>query len=81
MRARLLTSYVSLLTAFACAADFPALYNSEPGNPSPMSPQEALKALKLPDGFIPRQISVAVQSRIPIASSSSETYDWAAVQN
>lgn len=38
-------------------------------------------SLKLPDGFIPRQISVAVQSRIPIASSSSETYDWAAVQN
>ncbi|MBK6657069.1 MAG: hypothetical protein IPG43_02455 [Proteobacteria bacterium] len=38
-------------------------------------------SLKLPDGFIPRQISVAVQSRIPIASSSSETYDWTAVQN
>lgn len=38
-------------------------------------------SLKLPDGFIPRQISVAVQSRIPIASSSSQTYDWAAVQN
>lgn len=37
--------------------------------------------LKLPDGFIPRQISVAAQSRIPTASSSSETYDWAAVQN
>ena len=33
------------------AADFPAPYNSEPGNPSPMSPQEALKALKLPEGF------------------------------
>jgi cell division protein FtsB len=38
-------------------------------------------SLKLPDGFIPRQISVAAQSRIPTASSSSETYDWAAVQN
>ncbi|MDZ4402908.1 PVC-type heme-binding CxxCH protein [Prosthecobacter sp.] len=37
--------------SLACAADFPALYNSEPGNPSPMSPQEALKALKLPEGF------------------------------
>ena len=48
---RLLTSYLSLLTAFACAADFPALYNSEPGDPSPMSPQDALKALKLPAGF------------------------------
>lgn len=37
--------------------------------------------LKLPEGFIPRQISVAVQSRIPQASASSQTYDWAAVQN
>jgi putative membrane-bound dehydrogenase-like protein len=35
----------------ALSADFPAPYNSEPGNPSPMSPQEALKALKLPEGF------------------------------
>jgi hypothetical protein len=42
----LLTTTVSL-----AAADFPAPYNSEPGNPSPMSPQEALKALKLPEGF------------------------------
>lgn len=33
------------------ATDFPAPYNSEPGNPSPMSPPEALKALKLPAGF------------------------------
>lgn len=47
----LLTSHLSLLTALACAADFPAPYNSEPGDPSPMSPQEALKALKLPEGF------------------------------
>ncbi|MFN0078412.1 MAG: PVC-type heme-binding CxxCH protein [Prosthecobacter sp.] len=39
------------IVSSALAADFPALYNSEPGNPSPMSPQEALKALKLPEGF------------------------------
>ncbi len=37
--------------------------------------------LRLPDGFIPRQISVAVQSRIPAQSSSFETYDWSTVQN
>ena len=37
--------------------------------------------LKLPDGFIPRQISVAVQSRIPVQSSSAASYDWAAVLN
>ncbi len=39
------------IVSSALAADFPALYNSEPGNPSPMSPQDALKALKLPEGF------------------------------
>jgi len=47
----ILTSYLVLLTVSTFGADFPALYNSEPGNPSPMSPQEALKALKLPAGF------------------------------
>jgi putative membrane-bound dehydrogenase-like protein len=43
--------FALLLTSSAFAADFPALYNSEPGNPSPMPPHEALKALKLPKGF------------------------------
>lgn len=42
---------LSILTAAAFSADFPEPYNSEPGNPSPMSPQDALKALKLPEGF------------------------------
>ncbi|MGE0857939.1 MAG: DUF6776 family protein [Gammaproteobacteria bacterium] len=37
--------------------------------------------LRLPEGFVPRQITVAVQGRMPAASSSSETYDWAAVLN
>ncbi|MEZ5385021.1 MAG: c-type cytochrome [Prosthecobacter sp.] len=40
-----------LLISSALSADFPEPYNSEPGNPSPMSPQDALKALKLPEGF------------------------------
>ena len=44
-------TYALLLTTSALAADFPALYNSDPGNPSPTPPQDALKALKLPDGF------------------------------
>ena len=39
------------LATSAHAAEFPAPYNSEPGNPSPISPQDALKALKLPEGF------------------------------
>jgi putative membrane-bound dehydrogenase-like protein len=43
--------FALLFTSFVCAADFPALYNSEPGNPMPMGAQDALKALKLPEGF------------------------------
>ncbi len=39
------------LLATTALAEFPAPYNSEPGNPAPMPPQEALKALKLPEGF------------------------------
>ncbi len=45
----ILISFFIICNAFA--ADFPVPYNSEPGNPSPMPPQEALKALKLPAGF------------------------------
>src|SRR5688572_26295029 len=33
------------------AADFPAPYNSERGDPIPSTPAEALAALKLPEGF------------------------------
>lgn len=32
-------------------ADFPQVYNSDPGDPQPPSPQEALAKLKLPSGF------------------------------
>jgi putative membrane-bound dehydrogenase-like protein len=46
-----LTLPLILLATTSFAADFPALYNSEPGNPEPMSPQDALKALNLPEGF------------------------------
>lgn len=50
------TSHLSLLTALAftvsaLAADFPALYNSDPGNPQPTAPQDALKMLHVPPGF------------------------------
>lgn len=37
--------------ALAQAAEFPKLYNSDPGDLQPTSPQKALKALKLPEGF------------------------------
>jgi len=46
-----LSSAIFLSCLTLASADFPALYNSEPGDPKPMSPQEALKALKLPEGF------------------------------
>jgi len=38
-------------SSFAAAADFPALYNSDPGNPQPTPAKEALKMLKVPKGF------------------------------
>lgn len=47
----LLTSYLSLVTVSAFSADFPALYNSDPGNPQPTPPEEALKMLHVPQGF------------------------------
>ncbi|WP_395743861.1 PVC-type heme-binding CxxCH protein [Prosthecobacter sp.] len=43
--------FALFFTSLASAADFPALYNSEPGNPTPMPAGEALKALHLPEGF------------------------------
>jgi putative membrane-bound dehydrogenase-like protein len=55
------------LLGSALSADFPALYNSEPGNPSPMSPQEALKALKLPAGFKATLFAAEPDVQNPIA--------------
>ncbi len=40
-----------VFSSFAAAAEFPALYNSDPGNPQPTPAKEALKMLKLPEGF------------------------------
>jgi putative membrane-bound dehydrogenase-like protein len=42
---------LALLFTSIAAAEFPALYNSDPGNPVVTPPQEALKGLKLPAGF------------------------------
>ena len=65
---RLLLSLL-LVAQLAQSADFPALYNSEPGNPSPMSPQEALKALKLPDGFKATLFAAEPDVQNPIATA------------
>ena len=40
-----------VFSSFAAAAEFPALYNSDPGNLQPTPAKEALKMLKLPKGF------------------------------
>ena len=58
-----------LFTLPASAADFPALYNSEPGNPTPMSPQDALKALKLPAGFKATLFAAEPEVQNPIGMS------------
>ncbi|MBE7495042.1 MAG: c-type cytochrome [Verrucomicrobiaceae bacterium] len=63
---RLLLSLL-FLSHLAHSADFPALYNSEPGNPSPMSPQEALEALKLPEGFKATLFAAEPDVQNPIA--------------
>ncbi len=61
---------IALLLIFLaqCAqADFPALYNSEPGDPEPMSPQDALKSLKLPPGFKATLFAAEPDVQNPIA--------------
>jgi hypothetical protein len=40
-----------LAFAALAQADFPAIYNSDPGSAQPPTPQESLKMLKLPPGF------------------------------
>lgn len=57
----------TLVVASSAAAEFPAPYNSEPGNPSPMSPQEALEALKIPDGFKATLFAAEPDVQNPIA--------------
>ncbi len=56
-----------LVCRAVCAADFPAPYNSEVGNPALMSPQEALKALKLPKGFKATLFAAEPDVQNPIA--------------
>ena len=56
-------------TTFAAADDFPAPYNSEKDNPSPISPQEALAAIKLPPGFRATLFAAEPEVQNPIAMS------------
>ncbi|MFM9960983.1 MAG: PVC-type heme-binding CxxCH protein [Planctomycetaceae bacterium] len=49
------------------ADDFPAPPNTEQGNPSPISPQEALTAIKLPSGFRATLFAAEPDVQNPIA--------------
>ena len=51
------------------AEDFPTPYNSEKDNPSPISPQEALAAIKLPPGFRATLFAAEPDVQNPIAMS------------
>ena len=59
--------YLVSLLATSALAEFPPIYNSEPGNPEPMSPQHALKALKLPDAFKTTLFAAEPDVQNPIA--------------
>jgi hypothetical protein len=61
-------SLASLLSFVALAnADFPALYNSDPGDAQPPTPQESLKMLKLPPGFKATLFAAEPDVQNPIA--------------
>ena len=51
MREFLRAVFSLALACTARAADFPVPYNSEPGNPQPISAEEAAKSFKMPPGF------------------------------
>ncbi|QDU60113.1 Cytochrome c [Planctomycetes bacterium Pan216] len=48
---RLVTSLVVLSTALVARAEFPPIVNSQPPGEGPISPEEAVKKIALPDGF------------------------------
>jgi putative membrane-bound dehydrogenase-like protein len=61
-------SFAALLAFTALAhADFPAIYNSDPGNAQPPTPQESLKMLKLPPGFKATLFAAEPEVQNPIA--------------
>ena len=51
MREFLRAVFILALATSTRAAEFPAPYNSEPGNPQPISAEEAAKSFKMPPGF------------------------------
>jgi len=59
----------ALIATALGAGDFPALYNTEPGNPSPMPAEEALAKIKLPPGFKATVFAAEPEVQNPIAMS------------
>ncbi|WAC18655.1 c-type cytochrome [Luteolibacter sp. SL250] len=57
-----------LLTALPCPAA-PSIYNSEPGDPSPIPADEALRQLKLPEGFNATLFAAEPEIQNPIAAA------------
>src|SRR5688500_1923154 len=51
MREFLRAVFILALASSMRAAEFPVPYNSEPGNPQPISAEEAAKSFKMPPGF------------------------------
>ena len=64
---RALALFAVLLASAIAADEFPAPYNSQPGNPSPISPEEALTKLKLPPGFKATIFAAEPEVQNPIA--------------
>jgi putative membrane-bound dehydrogenase-like protein len=59
--------FFALASAALMGADFPALYNSDPGDAQPPTPQESLKMLKLPPGFKATLFAAEPDVQNPIA--------------
>lgn len=61
-------SFIALFACLALArADFPVLYNSDPGDPQPTPAKEALKALRLPEGFRATLFAAEPEVQNPVA--------------
>ncbi len=59
--------FLALASAALLGADFPALYNSDPGDAQPPTPQESLAMLKLPPGFKATLFAAEPDVQNPIA--------------
>src|ERR1700761_5234881 len=67
MSLRILALLAALTVSALAADDFPQPYNTEPGNPSPISPEEALSKLAMPPGFQATIFAAEPEVQNPIA--------------